>query len=432
MEGKLLENEIRIEMSSGEGCERVASVEICRERFEDEKSRVLREIAREVTIPGFRKGKAPEDLVQRRYADEIHAEAIKSILPIAYRHVVTSENLDPLGDPEFHEVSAPADKPLTFQVRVEVMPAIEIAGYRDVAVPLEEIPVTDEEVEEVIASLRERSADYVAVERAAAEGDVATIDFAPIGPDGAPNEKQRTKQYPVQLGAGQIFPAFETAIVGTKAGETGRVSIEYPADFKPERIAGKSVDYEFTVVDVREKKLPELDDAFAQRLEDRLKTLADLRADVRERLAAEKGREARHRREERAIDLLIERNPFAIPRTMRERFKKELYAEEERRRQAVGVGPEEDAGRRAEMEQLFDRVADRNIKRYFVMEHVAAKERIEISSEDLEKEYAALAAQGGRSVEDVRKLFTADPERVANLTSRLRERRIFEIILGAA
>lgn len=432
MEGKLLDSEIRIEMSNGEGCERIASVEIARERLESEKERVLREIAREVTIPGFRKGKAPEDLVRRRYAEEIHAEAIKSILPIAYRHVVASENLDPLGDPEFHEVSAPEDKPLTFRLRVEVMPAIEIADYRGVTVPLEETPVTDEEVAEVIASLRERSADYVAVDRAAAEGDVATIDFAPLGPDGSPNEKQRTKQYPVQLGAGQIFPAFEAAIVGRKAGETGRVSIEYPPDFKPDRIAGKTVDYEFAVVDVREKKLPELDDAFAQRLEERLKTLDDLRTDVRERLAAEKRREARHRREERAIDLLIERNPFEIPRTMCERFKKELREEDERRRQSVGVGPEEDEARRAETEKLFDRVAERNIKRYFIMEHVAARERVDVSSEDLEKEYAALAAQGGRSVDDVRKLFTADPERVANLRSRLRERRIFEIILGAA
>jgi trigger factor len=430
MERKLRDDEIIMHVSDGESCEKVISVEIARERFEDEKAKVLGEMIKEVSIPGFRKGKVPAEIVQRRFAEEIRSEALKSILPLAYRHVVSSKNLDPIGDPEFHDVDIGEDKPLTFKVRMEVVPKLDIADYRGVEVPAEEINVRDEEIEEVLKSLRERASDFVAVERTAAAGDIITIDFAPIGKDGLPNEKQRTKNYHVQLGGGQIFPAFEEALTGKKKGDTGRVDIVYPQDYEPKRLAGTTVTYEFAVGEVREKRLPDLDDALAARIDERFATLDALRADVRTRLVAEKEKEARHRREETAVDLLIERNPFDIPRTMRERFKKELYEEDERRRQAAGVGPEEDPKRRRQMEELFDRVSGRNIKRYFIMEHIAEKEGVDVTNADIDAELAAVAAESGRTIEDLKKYLAGNHERRSNLRSRLRERKILSIILG--
>ena len=254
MDRKLLESEIRVEVSDGESCQKVVSVEIARKRFEDEKTRVLGEMAKEVSFPGFRKGKVPIEIVERRFTDEIRSEALRSILPMAYSHVVSSENLDPVGDPEFHDVSLEDDKPLTFKFRVEVLPRLELADYRGVAVPAEDLSVRDEEIEAVLESLRERSADHAAVDRPAAAGDVLTIEFAPVGRDGAAVEKQRTKNYPVQLGAGQIFPSFEEALTGKKAGETGRVDVAYPADYESKRVAGRTVTYEFAVNEVRDAR----------------------------------------------------------------------------------------------------------------------------------------------------------------------------------
>jgi len=432
MEKKFLENEIRVQVAEEAGCRKVISVEITPERFQGERSRVLKEMVKEVALPGFRKGKVPVDIVEKRFGDEIRAEAIRSILPLAYEHVVSEHGLEPVGDPEFRDVKAMGDEPLSFTVCIEVFPRLEIGEYRGIKVDAEEPVVTDEEVEQVIKNLQERSADFLKVDRPAAAGDVVTLDFTPIGADGTVDVKSRVNNYPIELGSGQIFPAFEEAIMGKRVGESGKVDVDYPPDYKPERLAGKKIAYEFSVNDVREKQIPPMNDEFAAKVDSRFKTLAELREDVRAKLFEEKGREERRKREERAIDIIIERNPFDIPRTMQDRFKKELSEEDERRREAAGVEKEENEEKLKQIDEFFDRVALRNIKRFFVMEHIAEKERVDVSEADVDKEFQQIAEENGRQVEDVKKLFMKDHERIANLKSRLRERKIFEIILGAA
>jgi trigger factor len=432
MEKKFLEGEIRVQVAEDKGCRRVISVEITPERFKGERSRVLKEMVKEVALPGFRKGKVPVDIVEKRFGDEIRAEAIRSILPLAYEHVIVENGLEPLGDPEFRDVKAVGDDPLSFTVCIEVFPRFEIEEYRTIKVQADDPVVTDEEVEEVIKNLQERSADFLKVDRPAATGDVVTLDFTPIGSDGTVDVKSRVNNYPVELGTGQIFPAFEEAVAGKRVGESGKVDVDYPADYKPERLAGKKIGYEFSVNDVREKQIPPLNDEFAAKVDARFKTLAELREDVRARLFDEKMKEERRKREERAIDLIIERNQFDIPRTMQDRFKKELAAEDERRREAAGVEKEENEEKLKQIDEFFDRVALRNIKRYFVMERIAEKEGIDVSEAEVDGEFQKIADENGRQVEDVKKLFMKDHERIANLKSRLRERKIFEIILGAA
>ncbi|MGD1048479.1 MAG: trigger factor [Candidatus Krumholzibacteriaceae bacterium] len=432
MDRKFLEGEIGIRVAEDKSCQRVISVEIAPGRFKGEKTRVLKEMAREVALPGFRKGKVPIDVVERRFADEIRAEALRSILPLAYEHVVAEKELEPVGDPEFRDVKVEDESPLTFTMCVEVLPQFELESYRGMKVDSEEVAVSDEEVDEVIKSLQERSADFIKVERPAASGDVVTLDFTPIGSDGTVDVKSRVTNYPVQLGTGQIFPAFEEAVTGKKTGESGKIEIDYPKDYKPERLAGKKIQYEFNVNDVREKQVPAIDDALAAKVDSRFKTLGELREDVRARLVEEKEKEARRQREERAVDLIIERNPFDIPKSMHERFKKELQSEDERRREAAGVEKEKDEEKLKQIDEFFDRVATRNIKRYFVMERIAEKEGIDVSDADVDREFQQIADENGRQVEDIKKLFMKDRDRIENLKSRLREHKIFEIVLGAA
>jgi trigger factor len=430
MDKKFQEGEISILASEDKACQRVISVEIAPARFREEKSKVLKEMAREVSLPGFRKGKVPIAVVERRFADEIKAEAIRSILPLALDHVIAEKRLEPVADPEFRDIKADEDKPLTFTMCVEVSPRLELENYRGIKIDKEEQIVTDEEVEEVLKSLQDRAADFVKVERPSALGDVVTLDFAPVAKNGEANEKQRVTNYPVQLGAGQIFPAFEEAVTGKIAGAKGRVEVAYPADYKPERLAGKKMVYDYVLTDVREKQIPPVSDEFAAKVDSNFKTLAELREDIRKRLIEEKEKEERRRMEERAVDLIIERNPFDVPQSMRERFKKELSREDERRRAAAGVAPEEDEEKRKQVAELFDRIALRNIKRYFLMEHVTEKEGVTITDEEVDEELRGIADANGRPVEDVKKLVLRDPERLENLRSRLRERKIFEIILG--
>jgi trigger factor len=431
MDNRFLAGEINAQIAEEKDCQRVIAVEIVPERFMNEKNRVLKMMAKDVSLPGFRKGKVPIDIVERRFADEIKAEALRSILPQAYEHVVAEHSLEPVADPEFRDVVVTDESSLKFTMCVEVFPRFEIENYRGTKVEKKEAAVTEEEVEEVVKNLQERAADFLKVDRPAAAGDVVTLDFTPIESGGAVDVKNRVTNYPVQLGTGQIFPAFEEAVTGKRIGESGKVEIDYPKDYKPERLAGKKIEYEFAVNDVREKRIPPLDDAFASKIDSRFKTILQLREDVRQRLIEEKEKEARLQREERAIDIIIERNPFDIPKSMQERFKKELQSEDERRREAAGAAKETDEEKLKQIDGFFDRVALRNIKRYFIMERIAEREGIDVSDAEVDSELQEIAVENGRQVEDIKKLFMKDRDRIANLKNRLRERKIFEIILGA-
>ncbi len=421
---------ISVDVTTGEDCRRTVSIEVPAERLEDEKMKVLAEIAREVSIPGFRKGKAPRDIVAKRYAGEIHSEAIKSLLPDVYTEALTMNELRPIGDPVFRDVEAAEGAPVTFCVDMEVEPEIELTSYRDLDVPSEEVAVEDEDVEKVLENLRERESEFEKVERESAAGDVVVIDYLPIGEDGEPDESKKATEYPVELGAGQLFDSFEKELTGKKPGESGRTAIQYPDDYKPEHLAGSRVEYVFTVREVRERKKPGLDDAFARKVDEKFDGLSELREDIRKRLLEEKKGDARRRREEQAIDIIIEKNPFDVPRSMIERYRAELLKEDERRRQMAGAGPEEDEEKKKQMDEFFEKVSRRAIKRFFIIDRIASAEEVRVGDEEIRKEIERLADSSGRPLEEVEKYFAPGSDQRKNLRSRLSERKVFDLILG--
>jgi len=219
-------------------------------------------------------------------------------------------------------------------------------------------------------------------------------------------------------------------VAGKPAGSTGRVEIDYPEDYKPERLAGKKVTYEFTIKEVKEKRIPPLDDEFARKIDAKMDSLSTLRDDVKKRLTEEKAKEAQRKGEEKTIDLLLERNPFDVPRSMLERYKKELYREDEKRRQTLQIGPEEDEEKKKQIDDLFEQIASRNIKRYFLIEHIAQKEELDVADEEIESELQRISEDSGQPLDDVKKVFPKGSEHWVNLKIRLRERKVFEIILG--
>ncbi len=430
MENNLNEKHFNVSVSEEPDCRRIISIEVAPERFRDERERVLKGMLKTVAVPGFRKGKVPADIVRQRFSDEIKAKALKSMLPLAYGHAVTAEKLQPIGEPVFSDIEAPEDKPVTFRVEVEVVPDMSLARYRGIAGEEETIEVSGEEIDSVLGNLQKREAEYIAVDRPAVTGDVVVLDYAPVRLDGTVNEKKRVSDYPVQLGAGQLFPAFEEAVAGTAAGATARVDITYPENYKPERLAGRTVPYEFTVKDVKEPRLNALDDAFAAKIDASFKTITDLRENLAGRLRAEKEKEEHKKRQETAIDLLIEENPFEVPRSMFERFSEELRSDGERRRKALGMAPEEDAEKQKEIEKTIETVARRSIKRYFIIEHITDKEKITIGDEELRAEIERVADETGRPLEEVEAFFAPKSEHRSKLKDTLRERRVFEIIMG--
>ncbi len=421
---------INVEVSEGGDCRRTLAIKVEPGLFEDKKNKVLASLIKDVTIPGFRKGKAPRGVIQKRFIDEIHTEAVKALLPDAYAHAVSSENLRPIGDPVFKDIELEENEPLKFKVELEVEPVIELEGYKDIKIETEEIKVDDEEIDKVLDSLKERYADYEPVEREAANSDIVVLDYIPSGDDGELDESKRVKDYPVQLGAGQLFPEFEEAVIGKKPGEDGNAEIVYPDDYKPERLAGMKVKYSFTVKEVKEKRLPDIDDTFAAKVDEKFTSLDELRADIGSRMKEEKEEESRRKTEEMAIDKILEANSFDVPATMIDRYKAELAKEDEKRRNMAGVEAEEDEEKKKEIDELFDRIARRSIRRFFLIDRIAGLEDIRIADAEVEAEIDRIAAGSGRPVDEVRPYFKQGGEQRRNLMGRIRERKVFDLILG--
>jgi len=424
------EENIKVEVSRKEDCRRLLSIEIGPEMFQGERERVLGDFVKEASVPGFRKGKVPRDLVRRKFADEIEAETLKAVLPAAYSRAVSSEKLKPIGDPVFKDIVADTGKPVSFCVELEVAPELEISEYRGIEVEKEEVEITGEEVDKVIENLRERFADFETVERGCVNDDVAVIDYMPLDDNGEPEEDKKVEDYPVHIGSGQILPDFEKELAGCEPGKTGEVEISYPEDYKPAELAGTRIRYRFTVKEVKEKRLPPLDDELASKVDEKFKTLDDLRKDVRKRLEEEKSKEALNKAREKAIDKIIEENTFEIPLSMVERYVEAMVKEAEERKQRPVGDSEEEKQAREKQDEVFKRIARRNIKRYFIIDYIAGKEKVEAGDEEIDEKIKSLAEGSPRSFEEVRDFFKSRSESYENLRRGVIEDKVFDIILG--
>ncbi|HSG27415.1 MAG TPA: trigger factor, partial [Candidatus Krumholzibacterium sp.] len=190
---------ISVNVTDEEDCRKVLNIEVEMDLLEKEKEKVLSEIVKDATIPGFRKGKAPRDMVKKKFGGDIHTEAIKNVLPKAYGHALHTEQIHPIGDPVFRDIDGGIDSTLTFRVDVETAPMIELKEYKGLSLEPEKAEVTAEEIDRVIENLREREVDFTEVEREATTEDMVVIDYVPVGEDGEPDVEKKMEDYPVQL-----------------------------------------------------------------------------------------------------------------------------------------------------------------------------------------------------------------------------------------
>ncbi|MCD6380191.1 trigger factor [bacterium] len=419
------EDNIKIDVAEEKDCRRIISIEIQKERYQEERKKILADFVKETALPGFRRGKVPPQMIAGRFADEIHSEVLKSIIPAAYSHAVISKELQPIGEPVFKDVVADEDRHVSFNVELEVAPEINIDNYKGIEVKNQKVKLEDGEIETVLENLRERYADYEKVERACAEGDIVVIDYTPLDKNGEEEKDKRVENYPIQLGAGTILSDFEKELIGCKPGETKEVEIDYTEKDKPKELSGRKIKYRFNIKEVKEKHLLELDDDFVSKMDPQLKTLDDLKKDIKKRLIEQKHKEIESKRQEEAIDKLIDKNPFEIPLSMIERYKESMREEAK----AMGGLPEgEDA--KKEQEEILDKVSRRNIKRYFLIDHIIRKEELSVEDDSVDKEIEFMTEGSSRPVEEIKTFYKKGSEQYNNLKRSLLEKQVFEIILG--
>ncbi|HEX9966488.1 MAG TPA: trigger factor [Solirubrobacterales bacterium] len=351
-------------------------------------NRAARALAREMRLPGFRKGKAPPSLVVQRLGfGPVFEEALREALPEWYERALLDSGIAPVGDPKIEIVSVPEaeDEPLSFKFEIGVRPKAELGEYKGLEVGREQTEPPEEIVDREIERMRESVARLEPVERTAKEGDVLLIDFEGLL-DGKAFEGGAATDYLLELGGGQLIEGFEEQLVGAGADDTRKVEVTFPEDYGAEHLAGQDAVFTIEIKEVREKVLPELDDDFASEVSE-FDTLEELRNDIRERVA--KAMDERSEQDFRiaAIDAAAERATVDLPGELASARAAERWERVERQLAARGMAPDAylqmQGKTRDEVIEESRPDAERELRREAVLAAIADEEGIEASEEEM-------------------------------------------------
>jgi trigger factor len=350
--------------------------------------RAARGLAREMKMPGFRKGKAPPSLViQRLGLGTVLQEAIRESLPEWYEQGLLRSGISPVGDPNIEIVSAPEaeDEPLEFKFEIGVRPPATLGEYKGLEVGKAEAEPTDEIVDREVERIRTGFTKLEPVERAAADGDVLLVDFEGLL-DGKAFEGGKASDYLLELGGGQLIEGFEEQLTGASAGDERKIEVTFPEDYQAEELAGEDAVFAVEVKEVREKVLPELDDDFASEASE-FETLEELRADIAKRVSEAVDERAEQDFRAAAVDAAVEASSVEMPAALVEARAQERWDRVERQLAARGMDPntylQMQGKTREELLEESKPDALRELKRESVLAAIAEAEAIEVSEEEM-------------------------------------------------
>ena len=348
-----------------------------------------------ISIPGFRKGKAPRKMIEQMYGKGIFLEdAANALIPEHYSKALEECDLEIVSQPEIDVTQAEPGKAFIFTAEVAVKPEVTLGEYKGVEVPKSETEVTDEDIDAEIKKEQEKNSRTVTVEdRGAENGDITTIDFEGFV-DGVAFEGGKGTDYPLTLGSGSFIPGFEDQLVGAKAGDHVEVNVTFPEEYQAAELAGKAAVFQCDVNKVETKELPELDDDFAQDVSE-FDTLAEYREDVKKNLTEKKEKEARAAKENAAVDKAIENAEMEIPDAMLNTQVRQMMNDFASRMQSQGLTMEQYfqfTGMTSEkMQEEMKPQALKRIQTRLVLEKIAETENIEVSEDEVNEEISKMA-----------------------------------------
>lgn len=393
-------------------------------------------IAGQVNIPGFRKGKAPRNIIEMHYGKEaVKQEAFELVANQCYTEALEQEKLIPVSDPKVEDSVFEENKDMELTIKVTLKPEVKLGDYKELHVEKEAVEITDEAVEEQVQGLRSRHAKMVEAEEGAVieKGDFAIIDFAGTV-DGEPFSGGEGKGYPLEVGSNSFIPGFEDQLVGLKKGDSTDVDVTFPEEYFVKELAGKQAIFKVNVQDVKRKELPELTDEYVAANSD-CKTVEELRASYKERMQKAAENNAQIAYEKALIDLAVANAEFEVPEIMIEDRVTQMIDEMRMSLEARKLTLEQYMQYSGiDMKQLRERqheAAVENVKTDLVLDAIAKAENIQVSMEDVDSELSAIASQHGATLEDVKKIIKSNGTMGLLLANILR-RKAAHVIIDSA
>ena len=410
---------MKVSVSEKGPWQKVLSIEVPPEELERAREAVIEEFRARAALPGFRKGRAPRNLLELQFGHSMDQEVLERVVKQSYERAIRETELTPVTYPSIGKIDFAWGKPLSYEAHVEIRPEVTVQEYQELTIESRVGPVTDEEVERSVEELRQRTAEWVPVEREARDGDAVVVDYVRLNAKGKPIHKSEQRDALVELGAKALLPEFRANLLGTKEGDRRSFTVAYPADFGNEELRGKSVTFSLEVKGVRERKVRDLDDSFAHDIMG-MADLAELRSRVRLNMESEARLKATREEEEALVDQLIERNPFPLPEGMMREYLDELLqrlAEEGRR------WTDEEKER---LREEYRPMAERRMKRDLLLDAVARQESIDVTEEEMDRLLRG-AAEGEVPPPEVERVLRSAEHR-DRARSHLMERKVFQLL----
>ena len=389
---------MKVEVTDVSPVKKRLAVEAERDEVSRETEAVVRRFASQVRIPGFRAGKAPVEIVRRRFSKEIEEDVRERLVTRMFRDAVAERGIKPLGDPTLEDLSE-TEGGLSFKTTVEVLPTFQVKNYNGVEARKEAVEVGDADIEQALESLREAHVRYEVEEgRKAGDGDLLVTDLEEQVEGAEPRKRERA---PIEVGHADHLPAFTDAIRGAEAGETREFHVAYPSDYPGETLRGKTVRYALLVHEVKRRDLPVLDDEFAKDLGD-FENLAALTARIRSDLVARKEAEVQRTFRQSVLDKVLLDNPVPLPEVLVEEEIRARLEDMVRSMVFHGIDP-----RSADMDwkALRDRQEDparKTVHARLVLDAVAEAEGLTVERADLDARIRTEAERIGETEEAVR------------------------------
>ena len=349
-----------------------------------------------ISLPGFRKGKVPRQMIEKMYGPEVfYDEAANHMISEAYGKAYDECELEIVSQPKIEVTQLEKGKPFIFTAEVAVKPAVELGEYKGLKVDKISTEVTDEEVDQEIERERERNARTVEVtDRAVQDKDQVVLDFEGFV-DGEAFEGGKGEKYPLTIGSGSFIPGFEEQLIGAEIGKEVEVNVTFPEDYQAKDLAGKAAVFKCTVHEIKVKELPELDDEFASDVSEESETLEEYKAEVKGKLKERKENDAKQKKEDQAVEKAVENAQIDIPEPMIDLQARQMADDFARRIMQQGLTLEQyfqftGLSEEKMMEELKPQ-AEKRIRTRLVLEAVAAAENIEVSDERLDEELKKMA-----------------------------------------
>ncbi|CAM4263755.1 trigger factor [Bacillus subtilis] len=390
-----------------EGNEGVLTVEVDAETFKTALDDAFKKVVKQVSIPGFRKGKIPRGLFEQRFGVEaLYQDALDILLPVEYPKAVEEAGIEPVDRPEIDVEKIEKGESLIFTAKVTVKPEVKLGDYKGLGIEKDDTTVTDEDVQNELKALQERQAELVVKEEGAVEeGNTVVLDFEGFV-DGEAFEGGKAENYSLEVGSGSFIPGFEDQLVGLEAGAEKDVEVTFPEEYHAEELAGKPAVFKVKIHEIKAKELPELDDEFAKDIDEEVETLAELTEKTKKRLEEAKENEADAKLREELVLKASENAEIDVPQAMVDTELDRMLKEFEQRLQMQGMNLElytQFSGQdEAALKEQMKEDAEKRVKSNLTLEAIAKAENLEVSDEEVDAELTKMAEAYNMPVENIK------------------------------